>query len=202
MLEIHEHFFHLLNWRKPSHRIIPGGAEVTVTRPHPTDLGGLDPEERLLVFLGKNGDPVKFWEQAKTNLRAKKIRLLFVADVIPPELRRIVEFLNEVTDPVEILAVELRQYVGDGLKTLVPRVIGQTSEAQVKKGGIRSPGRQWDETSFLAQVERDKNCSPEFKLAALNDGKAMELFLEAMNWVVDEFTTTPDVVAEQHHEGG
>ena len=56
------------------------------------------------------------------NLQAKNIRLLFVADVIPSELRRIVEFPNEVTDPVEVLAVEIRHYAGEGLKTLVPRV--------------------------------------------------------------------------------
>jgi hypothetical protein len=35
-----------------------------------------------------------FWQKAKTNLQAGKIRMVFVADVIPNELRRIVEFLN------------------------------------------------------------------------------------------------------------
>jgi len=32
------------------------------------------------------------------------IRMLFVADRIPAELRRIVEFLNEQMDPAEVLA--------------------------------------------------------------------------------------------------
>ena len=48
----------------------------------------------------------------KTNLQAGKIRLIFVADVIPSELRRIVEFLNQQMDPGEVLAVEIRQYAG------------------------------------------------------------------------------------------
>ena len=38
--------------------------------------------------------PDAFWERAKTNLQAGKIRLVFLADEIPPELVRIVEFLG------------------------------------------------------------------------------------------------------------
>ncbi len=40
------------------------------------------------------------------------------------------EFLNQQMDPAEVLAVEIKQYVGGDLKTLVPRVVGQTVEAQ------------------------------------------------------------------------
>jgi hypothetical protein len=40
-------------------------------------------------------DPNAWWEQVETNLRARQVRMLFVADVIPPSLQRIVEFLNE-----------------------------------------------------------------------------------------------------------
>lgn len=95
-----------------------------------------------------------FWGQVKINLRAGQIRLVFVADEIPPELKRIVEFLNEQMDPAEVLAVEIRQYVGKGLKTLVPRVIGQTAEAQRKKSSARREVRQWDESSFLQELKR------------------------------------------------
>ena len=45
---------------------------------------------------------------------------MFVADEIPVELRRIVEFMNGQMDPAEVLAVEIKQYVGGNLKTLVP----------------------------------------------------------------------------------
>jgi len=80
-----------------------------------------------------------FWQDVKTNLKAGRIRLVFVADQIPAELRRIVEFLNEQMDPAEVLAVEIRQYVGERIKTLVPKVIGQTAEAQQRKSaGTRS----------------------------------------------------------------
>ncbi len=36
-----------------------------------------------------------FWQQVGSNLHAGRLRLLFVADEIPPQLRRIVEFLNQ-----------------------------------------------------------------------------------------------------------
>lgn len=73
----------------------------------------------------------------RTNLQAQRIRMVFVADEIPRELRRIVEFLNQQMDPAEVLAVEIRQYTGEGLKTLVPRVIGMTAEAEQRKARLR-----------------------------------------------------------------
>ena len=82
-----------------------------------------------------SADPEEFWRKVKTNLQAGKVRLVFVADEIPAELRRIVEFMNGQMDPAEVLAVEIKQYVGEESKVLVPRVMGQTVEAQRKKSG-------------------------------------------------------------------
>lgn len=105
-------------------------------------------------FLGEEADPTDFWQKVKANLANGTVRLLFVADEIPPELQRIVEFLNEQMDRTEVLAVEVKQYTGRGLKTLVPRVIGQTTEAMQKK--IRSPRTEkpWDEKLFMAEIEK------------------------------------------------
>jgi hypothetical protein len=95
-----------------------------------------DPQQDLLDFMDDlSADPEEFWRTVKTNLQAGKVRLIFVADEIPVELRRVVEFLNQQMDPAEVLAVEIKQYVGGNLKTLVPRVMGQTVEAQRKKSG-------------------------------------------------------------------
>ena len=82
-----------------------------------------------------SADPEEFWRKVKTNLQAGKVRLVFVADEIPAELRRIVEFMNGQMDPAEVLAVEIKQYVGGESRVLVPRVMGQTVEAQRKKSG-------------------------------------------------------------------
>ena len=109
-----------------------------------------NPVERLTTFLGEEQTLEGFWQTVKTNLQAGRIRLLFVADQVPSELRRIVEFLNSQMDPAEVLAIEVRQYVGQGLKTLVPRVMGQTAESEQKKG------RLWDLDTFLHTL--NKNC--------------------------------------------
>lgn len=54
-------------------------------------------------------------------------------------------------DPTEVLALEVRQYVGGkGLKTLVPSIIGRTAEAQQRKGTVET--KQWDEPMFFEEI--------------------------------------------------
>jgi len=95
-------------------------------------------ENKLLEFLDDQMEPEEFWQLANKNLQDRNIRLLFVADEIPSELQRIVEFLNEQMDQTEVLAIEIKKFVGGEKMGLVPRVIGQTAEAQVKKTGLSS----------------------------------------------------------------
>ena len=111
-----------------------------------------DPEEVLCTHLGEDYEPAEFWQRVKTNLQAGRIRMVFVADSIPAELRRIVEFLNEQMDPAEVLAIEIKQFIGEGVKTLVPRVLGQTEAARQKKSSGTVAGKQWDEASFLESL--------------------------------------------------
>jgi hypothetical protein len=54
-------------------------------------------------------DPDAFWATVATNLDAERFRLIFVSDVIPPELRRIIEFLNGQMANTEVLAIEVKQ---------------------------------------------------------------------------------------------
>ncbi|HEX3384050.1 MAG TPA: hypothetical protein VHS53_02620, partial [Mucilaginibacter sp.] len=51
-------------------------------------------EEILDEFLRESFFKDKFWETVNDNLKSGKIRLLLVADVIPKEMQRIIEFLN------------------------------------------------------------------------------------------------------------
>lgn len=99
-------------------------------------------DEYVVSFSGAGGDVgdsvsivERFWETVETNLREGNVRLLFAADVIPRELRRIIEFLNEKMSTVEVLGVEVKQYRGNGLSALVPRVVGQTETARDRKKG-------------------------------------------------------------------
>ena len=52
--------------------------------------------------------------------------------------------------------VAVRQYVGGGLRTLVPEVVGRTAEAKARKDGGSPPKRQWDEASFFAALREYK----------------------------------------------
>jgi len=107
-----------------------------------------DPAQQLSISLGFEGEPSTFWENVKTNLQAGKIRMIFVADEIPQELRRIVEFLNKQMDPAQVLALELHQYTGKGLKIMVPRVIGQTAKPEQPQSS-----EPWNEERFMKAVE-------------------------------------------------
>jgi hypothetical protein len=107
-------------------------------------------EVALHELIGAEASIDEFWERVKINLRTKNIRLLFVADMIPLELRRVVEFLNEQMNPAEVLAVELRQFEGNGLRTIVPTVYGQTQETARKRSGAL---RRWDAASLFEKLK-------------------------------------------------
>lgn len=110
---------------------------------------GEDSAETLVRFLGDEEQAGTFWDRFVTNLRAGRVRLVFVADAIPPELLRVIEFLNEHMEPTEVRALEIRQFVGQGLKALFPRVLGQTARE------LRPRTRQkWDRVRLIAELTR------------------------------------------------
>jgi hypothetical protein len=119
---------------------------------------GNDAVEVFRDSLGDDLEPDRFWDEVEQNLRSGRIRLVFVSDVIPPELRRVIEFLNERMSPTEVVGVEIKQYVGRGkLTTLVPRIIGQTEQARAQKpGGSRSPSVEVDWEYYQQRLEPDR----------------------------------------------
>jgi hypothetical protein len=104
--------------------------------------GQIDERQTLQEFLAIDDDLDEqalddriesFWNAVEQNMRSGKIRLLFVADRLPEELRRVIEFLNNQMSPAEVLGVEIRQYLSPEMTTFVPRVFPQTFAAQDKK---------------------------------------------------------------------
>ena len=76
-----------------------------------------------------------FWERVDKNLADENIRLLFVADDIPDDLANVVGFLNRHMAPrIDVLAVELKQFRGEGVRTLVPRVVAGLGRARSRAG--------------------------------------------------------------------
>ena len=108
-----------------------------------------DPQETLATLLQSGADPDAdaFWDNVATNLAANRLRLLIISDRIPDELARVVTFLNKQMADIEVLAVEIKSFKGNANQTLVPRVIGRTTEgAKGKRGGA---GTRVTRESFL-----------------------------------------------------
>lgn len=130
------------------------------------------PEQRLGEFL-EDGDPDAFWRQVESNLRAGRIRMVFVADKIGHELRRIIEFLNEQMRPAEMLAIEVEQHTTPaGLRLLTPRVVGNTERAMTAKA-VRVDGPKLDVEDWLDDL------GPRYGEEAMRQARAMR------DWFVD-----------------
>lgn len=114
---------------------------------------GLDPAARLADFLGRSAEESDFWELVGDNLRTGNVRLVFVADAIPRELRRIILFLDGRMETTEVWGIEVKKYEGDfggdDIVSFVSRTIGQP-KAESKPG--RSRTRKWDKESVLAEL--------------------------------------------------
>jgi hypothetical protein len=113
------------------------------------DKRGKSLDDEILEVVKPEGDYdiEAYWRKVDENLRAGRVRLIFVAEETSAELRRLVEFLNEKLQDVEVLAVEVKQFLGGARRVVVPRVIGLTEAAIVTKRRSAT----WD--SFLS------NCS-------------------------------------------
>ena len=107
-----------------------------------------DAGERLQDFL-IDLDTEEFWSKVAVNLAGGRIRMVFVADTIPSELRRVVDFLAAQLRNAEVFAVEVRNYQGMGERALVPRLVSIPKSSPVIAGE-----RQWDETSFFDELSR------------------------------------------------
>jgi hypothetical protein len=106
---------------------------------------GHDPAEAIAALCGDPDMTVdSFFLRVADNLRAGRVRMVFVADVIPDELRRITEFLNEQMSPAEVFAVEVRQFRAPGYDgmVIVPAVYGRTAATSVKDARSSKTARE------------------------------------------------------------
>ena len=113
-----------------------------------------DPDEMIAKLIdpeNKLSDPdtgvEDYWQQVEDRLEAGRIRLIFVADAIPPGLRRIVEFLSDQMERCEVFALELRQYEAGGLKAIVPQVFG--NPPRVPRGVV-----PWSRLDYEGMIEK------------------------------------------------
>jgi len=96
-----------------------------------------------------------YWAKVEENLYNGRVRLIFVADRLPSELRRVIEFLNDQMDKAEVLGIELVQYAGSNIKALVPRLVGQTEVIRQKKQTGGTSKRRLNLETFLDRCPVD-----------------------------------------------
>jgi hypothetical protein len=95
-------------------------------------------------------DEVQFRDSVSNRLEAGEFRLIVAVDEITPELKLIVQYLNEHTLPtVTVLALELTYAREGDFEVLIPAVYGE--ESAERKQGSRS-GTSWNATSLSEQV--------------------------------------------------
>lgn len=133
-------------------------------------------DQRVLALLGKESevedgagpelgpeiDAVNainaFWNTVEANLRNSRVRLIFVADSTPRELRRLIEFLNDRLRDVEVLGVEIKRFQGGEHTALVPRVVGFTEAARAGKAtSSGSPTLHTTREEFLTRCSLGAN---------------------------------------------
>lgn len=71
----------------------------------------------------------KFWSDFESNLMQEKLRLIIAADMLRPEVRRMIEFLNRRLEGIDVMGLELSCFSGGSEDiVLVPTIIGLSQQ--------------------------------------------------------------------------
>ena len=84
---------------------------------------GEEPFHKLACFIGqKELDVVAydaFWDHVYNNFLSSRIRLVFLSDVIPPELQRVIEYLREEFTRIDIRSISLEKYIAANMEMVL-----------------------------------------------------------------------------------
>lgn len=153
---------------------------------------GRDADAELANFLGEV-EPEAFWNRVGQNLRLGKLRLVFVADEIPRELRRIIEFLNEQMESTEVIGLEVKQFAVEGgdATTLMSSVIGRTEAARQAKGSSSPrPQVNWTLEDYRHEIAKKMDS----EVVAERAMRLHELLVEAgATYEIGKGPTAPSV---------
>lgn len=98
---------------------------------------GLEPADVVEELLSRSDEEPtsvdEFWSAGQANLDAGRMRLIFLSDRIRPELQRIIEFLNEHLDTIQVLGVEVKQWKSGETTAYSSNLVGQTVKAADRK---------------------------------------------------------------------
>jgi hypothetical protein len=100
----------------------------------------------------------EFFKEVEKKLKTSEIRIVFFLEQAPPELKRLVEFMNNQMGTIEVLLVEAKQYEANGVRVVVPTLFGFTEKIRQMKRAVATEQRRqtaaidWD--SFKKNAEQ------------------------------------------------
>jgi hypothetical protein len=135
------------------------------------ELAGLSSDEELRKLCSEADEVAdSIWEKVGLNLKQERLRLVFLSDKFSPETQRIVEFLNRQVQSTEVYAVEVPQYTGGGMRTLVPRVLNPSVLQADRRAAVAGRGELWTAERFYQD------------LAERNGPEAVPVFRQIHEW--------------------
>jgi hypothetical protein len=97
-------------------------------------------------------DEENFRSTVETTLSNGNFILVIVVDEINEELSHIVNYMNVCGNQgFDFAALEMRRYHSAETEMLIPRLFGPTFKQ--KPTSVNQPSNQWDESSFLAELQ-------------------------------------------------
>jgi hypothetical protein len=117
--------------------------------------GDLDSQavDRLGIMLDSD-----FLERIDSNIGSNRMRLIIASDEIPPELKQIIEFLNDASE-FDIYGIEVQLFSGRdrNRKILAPRLVGLTETARERKSSASGTGSRWTYERFVEALQAESS---------------------------------------------
>lgn len=118
---------------------------------------GKNLDDLLKAEFDQDLDVDGFWNTVEKNLENGVTRLIIATDELRPEVRRMIEYLNNEMEHTEVLGLELKFY-GSGQENcvLVPRLVGQTQSTIDKKPPSGDRQMVWSVDMLRSAYTNDK----------------------------------------------
>lgn len=130
-------------------------------------------QDRLEALAPAAHSLEEFCQLAIENLKAGRVRLVFLLDEAPRQLKAIATFLNEQLTETEVFVVELRHFTDQGRKFVMPLVFGYSQEALARRkeasgkwsaddfrGALMASAQSADERAALMRLVKFGECYP------------------------------------------
>jgi hypothetical protein len=109
--------------------------------------------DELTRLLDGEPDEDAFWSAVDTNLRNRRLRLIFVDEKISEEFRQMLDFLDSAMSQVDVLALEMKQFQAAGHTALLPRLVGKLTD---ESGEMTSPTASFIQEMKANAAEEDE----------------------------------------------